>query len=62
MNSCSQIGDDRPLSYCQFSPDSKMFATCSWYSISVMHCFITTELEFIEQKFERNFYFEKWEK
>lgn len=30
VNSCSQIGDDRPLSYCQFSPDSQMLATCSW--------------------------------
>lgn len=29
-NFCSQIGDDRPLSYCQFSPDSNMLATASW--------------------------------
>lgn len=29
-NFCSQIGDDRPLSYCQFSPDSSMLATASW--------------------------------
>ncbi len=29
--SCSQIGDDRPVSYCTFSPDSSMIATASWY-------------------------------
>ena len=29
-NFCSQIGDDRPLSFCQFSPDSSMLATASW--------------------------------
>ena len=29
-NTCSQVGDDRPISYCQFSPDSKMLATASW--------------------------------
>lgn len=28
--SCSQIGDNRPISYCSFSPDSKMIATSSW--------------------------------
>jgi len=29
-NFCSQIGDERPLSYCKFSPDGKMLATSSW--------------------------------
>ncbi|XP_039631730.1 U4/U6 small nuclear ribonucleoprotein Prp4 [Polypterus senegalus] len=29
-NICSQIGDDRPISYCHFSPNSKMLATASW--------------------------------
>ncbi|KAL4609471.1 U4/U6 small nuclear ribonucleoprotein Prp4 [Arapaima gigas] len=29
-NFCSQIGDDRPISYCQFSPNSKLLATASW--------------------------------
>ncbi|XP_054707202.1 U4/U6 small nuclear ribonucleoprotein Prp4-like [Uloborus diversus] len=27
---CSQIGDTRPLSFCQFSPDCNMLATASW--------------------------------
>ncbi|CAN0389594.1 unnamed protein product [Lampetra fluviatilis] len=29
-NFCSQIGDSRPISFCQFSPNSKMLATASW--------------------------------
>eukprot|EP00794_Sanderia_malayensis_P015756 gene15756-17345_t len=30
VNFCSQIGDERPLSFCQFSPDGNMLATASW--------------------------------
>lgn len=26
----SQIGDSRPISYCQFSPNSQILATASW--------------------------------
>jgi U4/U6 small nuclear ribonucleoprotein PRP4 len=29
-NLCSQVGDIRPISYCDFSPDSKLLATASW--------------------------------
>ncbi|KAK7487244.1 hypothetical protein BaRGS_00021472 [Batillaria attramentaria] len=29
-NDCSQIGDNRPLSYCSFSPNSQLLATASW--------------------------------
>ncbi|CAL1534286.1 unnamed protein product [Lymnaea stagnalis] len=29
-NDCSQIGDSRPISYCSFSPNSKILATASW--------------------------------
>ncbi|GLG92426.1 Protein will die slowly, partial [Gryllus bimaculatus] len=30
---CSQIGDTRPISYCQFSPDSKMSGLCKLWSV-----------------------------
>uniref|UniRef100_A0A2K6C817 Pre-mRNA splicing tri-snRNP complex factor PRPF4 n=1 Tax=Macaca nemestrina TaxID=9545 RepID=A0A2K6C817_MACNE len=33
-NFCSQIGDDRPISYCHFSPNSKMLATACWSIVS----------------------------
>ncbi|XP_075041546.1 U4/U6 small nuclear ribonucleoprotein Prp4-like [Mixophyes fleayi] len=29
-NFCSQIGDDRPLSFCHFSPNSRLLATACW--------------------------------
>lgn len=29
-NYCSQVGDIRPLSFCRFSPNSKMIAVSSW--------------------------------
>ncbi|EDV27987.1 uncharacterized protein TRIADDRAFT_21736 [Trichoplax adhaerens] len=39
---CSQIGDCRPISFCQFSPDCQYVATGSWSGLcklwSVPHC------------------------
>jgi U4/U6 small nuclear ribonucleoprotein PRP4 len=32
-NYCSQIGDQRPLSYCSFSPNSKLLAISSWSGV-----------------------------
>lgn len=29
-NSASQVGDERPISFCQFSPNSELLATASW--------------------------------
>lgn len=31
---CSQIGDTRPISYCQFSPNSQLLATGSWFVVT----------------------------
>jgi len=33
VNFCSQIGDSRPLSFCQFSPNGELLATSSWSGI-----------------------------
>ncbi|XP_046366916.1 U4/U6 small nuclear ribonucleoprotein Prp4-like [Haliotis rufescens] len=47
-NDCSQIGDDRPLSYCQFSPDSQMLAVASWSGLcklwSIPDCQLVRQL------------------
>ncbi|EFJ34421.1 hypothetical protein SELMODRAFT_81344 [Selaginella moellendorffii] len=31
---CSEIGDDRPLTGCAFSPDSALLATCGWTGVA----------------------------
>lgn len=41
-NYCSQVGDNRPLSHCSFSPNSALLATSSWSGLcklwSVPNC------------------------
>ena len=41
-NYCSQVGDNRPLSHCSFSPNSSLLATSSWSGLcklwSVPNC------------------------
>jgi U4/U6 small nuclear ribonucleoprotein PRP4 len=32
--SCSQVGDNRPISSCHFSPDCSLVATSSWYVLN----------------------------
>jgi len=44
-NTASQIGDDRPLSYCSFSPDSSLLATASWSGQSKLWSIPTCELK-----------------
>ncbi|XP_050389042.1 U4/U6 small nuclear ribonucleoprotein Prp4 [Patella vulgata] len=47
-NDCSQIGDSRPLSFCEFSPDSKLLAVASWSGLcklwSIPDCEMVREL------------------
>jgi len=44
-NMASQIGDDRPLSYCSFSPDSSLLATASWSGQSKLWSIPSCELK-----------------
>nr|XP_033770864.1 U4/U6 small nuclear ribonucleoprotein Prp4 [Geotrypetes seraphini] len=47
-NVCSQIGDDRPLSFCHFSPNSRLLATACWSGLcklwSVPDCSLVKSL------------------
>lgn len=47
-NECSQIGDVRPLSYCEFSPNGKILAVASWSGLcklwSVPDCQLIRQL------------------
>ena len=36
----SQLGDNRPLSCCEFSPNNQMVAISSWYLDFVFHIYI----------------------
>lgn len=49
--SCSQVGDVRPISYCQLSPDCSLIATSSWLALfiiifTVLFCFINSAFTF----------------
>lgn len=47
-NECSQIGDSRPLSFCSFSPNSKILAVASWSGLcklwSIPDCQLVRQL------------------
>jgi len=45
-NQSSQVGDSRPLSYIQFSPNSKLLATASWYLLVFITLIFFTLLVF----------------